>query len=201
MQRFKPVIICCLTALLLTSCSKKQTLVVLLPDDQGKVGVLEVKSEGGSQIVDKPWHATRVKDGGQKPTIPEEIEKEEVNPVFKEALDIQPQPPVHFVIYFQTDTIKLRAKSRKVLPKILTSIEDRNSKDISVTGHTDRIAPNHYNMALSLKRAKYIRDYLVSHNVNPDFLEVIYHGESNPIIKTEDEVAEPKNRRVEITVR
>lgn len=201
MQRFRPVIICCVAVLLLSSCSSKQTLVVLLPDDQGKVGALEVKSESGSQIIDKPWHATRIKGPGQEPSIPEEVKQEEITPIFKDALEIQPEAPVHFVLYFQTDTIKLRAKSLKTLPEILIAIEDRQSKDISVTGHTDRIAPNHYNMALSLRRAKFIRDYLVSHNVNPDVLEVTYHGESNPLIHTEDEVAEPENRRVEITIR
>lgn len=198
MQR---IMICCLTIFLLSACSKKQTLIVLLPDEQGKVGALEVKTEGGSQVVDKPWHATRVTEKEQMPTAPEAVKEEEIIPLFKDALEIQPLPPVHFVIYFQTDTVKLRAKSKKVLPEVLASVTDRESNDISVTGHTDRIAPTHYNMALSLKRAKFIRDYLVDHGVNPDALEVTYHGESNPLIKTDDEVAEPKNRRVEITVR
>jgi len=37
--------------------------------------------------------------------------------------------------------------------------------------------------------------------VSPDHIEINYHGEANPLVKTEEGVAEPRNRRVEVTVR
>jgi outer membrane protein OmpA-like peptidoglycan-associated protein len=54
---------------------------------------------------------------------------------------------------------------------------------------------------LGLKRAASIKNILVSDGVDPSGIEVVSHGEDNPSIETEDNVAEPRNRRVEITVR
>lgn len=201
MKRLKPAVLCSIALLLLTACSKKQTLVILVPDSPGEVGSLEVKSEGGSQVLDKPYHATRITGAARAPSRPEPVEQKFVTSLFKEALDTLPQKPVHFTLYFHTDSTRLRKGSEALLPEILAAIKERSSHDISVTGHTDRIAPEDYNMELSLKRALFIHDFLVSYKISPDFLEIRYHGESNPVIKTADEVAEPLNRRVEVTVR
>jgi outer membrane protein OmpA-like peptidoglycan-associated protein len=54
---------------------------------------------------------------------------------------------------------------------------------------------------LGLERAISIRSILVSYGVDPSGIGVVSHGEDNPSIETEDNVAEPRNRRVEITIR
>ena len=46
-----------------------------------------------------------------------------------------------------------------------------------------------------------IKELLVSRGIDAGFLDVDSHGESNPVVPTGDNVAEPKNRRVEVTVR
>jgi outer membrane protein OmpA-like peptidoglycan-associated protein len=46
-----------------------------------------------------------------------------------------------------------------------------------------------------------VAEFLVSRGVDPIILEITSHGEGNPLIKTPDGTAEPKNRRVEIVVR
>jgi outer membrane protein OmpA-like peptidoglycan-associated protein len=57
------------------------------------------------------------------------------------------------------------------------------------------------NYKLGLDRAQEIRDLLVSQGIDPKVIEVTSHGEDNPLVKTEDDVPEPKNRRVEIVIR
>lgn len=193
--------VCTVLLLLLSSCAKKQTLVILVEDPHNDTGSLEVRTRGGTQVLDQPYQATRIKGAAKPPTLPETMDREAVQTLFKEALDILPQKPVHFILYFHTDSTRLRKSSKQLLPDIVATINKRESKDISITGHTDRIAPESYNMALSYKRALFINHYLVSQNIAPDFLEITYHGESNPIVETPDEVAEPKNRRVEVIVR
>jgi outer membrane protein OmpA-like peptidoglycan-associated protein len=70
-----------------------------------------------------------------------------------------------------------------------------------VVGHTDRVGSNAVNVPISIERANAVRDLLVRDGVDPAVIEVTSHGEEHPLIPTDDEVAEPRNRRVEVTVR
>jgi len=73
--------------------------------------------------------------------------------------------------------------------------------DISVGGHTDRVGTRRYNYRLSLERARAVASYLIAEGVDPSILAIDSHGEDNPLISTGDGVSEPRNRRVEVTVR
>ena len=84
----------------------------------------------------------------------------------------------------------------------------RTIQSISVTGHTDRLGSAAYNDALSLKRAKTVRDLLVSAGINGELIKASGVGKSRPVAdcpgakKTPALVAclQP-NRRVEVEVR
>jgi len=67
-----------------------------------------------------------------------------------------------------------------------------------VIGHTDRVGTELYNLKLSSRRAYYIRDLLVSSGIKAIDVYVSFYGEAMPLVYTEDEVAEPRNRRVEV---
>jgi len=58
-----------------------------------------------------------------------------------------------------------------------------------------------YNTGLSQRRASYVRDVLVSRGVKPNTLFISFYGKARPLVPTQDEVPEPRNRRVEIIVR
>jgi outer membrane protein OmpA-like peptidoglycan-associated protein len=57
------------------------------------------------------------------------------------------------------------------------------------------------NVALGLKRAQAVRAILVKAGLPPSLVDVTSHGEGDLLIKTRDNTPEPRNRRVEITVR
>jgi peptidoglycan-associated lipoprotein len=57
------------------------------------------------------------------------------------------------------------------------------------------------NLALGLKRANTVRAILASAGLAQDTIEVTSHGEADLLVKTPDNTPEPRNRRVEITVR
>ena len=129
------------------------------------------------------------------------MDEQKIQQVFGEALQALPAPPIHFILYFKTDTTELTDESRKVLAGILPAIADHNSRDVSIVGHTDRVGTRAYNFKLALERALLVQKILLSLGIDPQFIEVTSHGEDNPLIKTEDEVPEPRNRRVEVVVR
>ncbi len=179
-------------------------LIVLLPDPDGKVGSVRVVTHGGYQLLDKPGYATEVKDGNNAPTDAKQLNEEEINDVFGAALSAQPDLSgrfVSFILYFERDTIKLTRESKELLPEVLGTIHNRKPSEIYVVGHTDRVGTDAYNMALSSRRASFARDLLISTGIPSSTLVVSYRGESMPLVPTEDEVPEPRNRRVEVIAR
>jgi outer membrane protein OmpA-like peptidoglycan-associated protein len=129
------------------------------------------------------------------------MDQETIQEKFGMALAADPGQPVTFSLYFKSGTNQLTEASKNMVPDILTAIATRKSKDISVVGHTDRVGAADLNFRLSRKRADAIKSLLVSQRVKPNLIHIDAHGESNPLIATADEVAEPKNRRVDVTVR
>lgn len=73
--------------------------------------------------------------------------------------------------------------------------------EVSVIGHTDTTGPAALNAALGLQRAMAIRDLLVEAGLAADLIDVVSHGEADLLVPTPDDTAEPRNRRVEVTVR
>jgi outer membrane protein OmpA-like peptidoglycan-associated protein len=186
---------------LLISCASKKTLIVLLPEDDGQAGEIVVESKGGTQVLKEPYQATEVKAADVPPTAPVTLKEKEVLREFGEALSALPEPPLRFLLYFISGTAELTAESKRQIPEMLRAIEARNFKNIAIVGHTDRVGSREKNQTLGLKRAISIKNIFVSTGVDPSGIEVVSHGEDNPSVETEDNVAEPRNRRVEITVR
>ena len=85
--------------------------------------------------------------------------------------------------------------------EILSTIGRRRSNDVSIIGHTDRVGSRDQNYRLGLDRAAEVRSLLVRRGVDPSFIQVDSHGQDNPLVPTGDQVQEPRNRRVEVTVR
>ncbi len=188
-------------ALLLNTGCAPATKVVLLPDPDGKVGVVDVSSDKGIQTLDKPWQMTEVSSQDKAPSVPRLMDEKEVRAMFKEALTSEPIPPVFSIVYFETDASDLTTESLKILSRVLEEIGVRKSTNIIVSGHTDTVGSVEKNQVLSLKRAKAVADFFISKGVKAENIDIFYHGKGNPLIPTPDGVSEPRNRRVEITVR
>ena len=200
MKRAGRLLLCLVLASFLAGCAAKNVFV-LLPDQDGKVGRIEVKNEQGSLAIAKPGDAISVAAANSAPKAAPAMGEKEINRAFKEALAVEPRQPLSFLLYFQSGESVLTEESATLLPAILEAIKTRESLDISVIGHSDRTGAKEYNMALSTKRAEYVRDLLVAKGVDSALIAVSSHGEGNPLIPTADGVEEPKNRRVEVVVR
>jgi outer membrane protein OmpA-like peptidoglycan-associated protein len=177
------------------------TTVVLLPDPDGKVGALTVSTEAGAVDIDKAGEATTVGSKTSVPTKPALMSEEKIVAIFGEALASLPEPPVHFILYFHSGSTVLTKDSADLLPQILVVVEERESQSISVVGHTDTAGNRQYNLRLSTQRAKAVSRLLMEKGVQKSYIQSTSHGEENPLIKTADNVNEPRNRRVEVIVR
>ena len=201
MQTKKPLLSLLLILLLLASCACPKNVFVLLPDSDGSVGAIELTNEKGSVLVDKAGEGLTVAGPDSPPLSAKVMSQAKIEQIFKAALAAEPLPPESFLLYFESGSSSLTAQSRDLIPQIMAAIKVRESVDIGVVGHADRAGSKRYNLILSSGRAELIRDLLVEQGVLAEWLQVTSHGEGNPLVATADNVAEPKNRRVEVIVR
>ena len=102
------------------------------------------------------------------------------------------------VVYFEYDQFNLTTKSIQAL-KGVSELMNRNSKiTISIEGHADERGTREYNLALGQRRAESVANYLISNGVNRNRLITKSYGEERPLSLGSNDVAWPKNRRVEI---
>lgn len=178
-----------------------QDLVVLLPDsDDGAVGRAVVSTPAGSTELAAARESTIVSQN--KPPAPVIVMSEaDAQRQFGGALSALPPPAQHFTLYFRFESDELTDESRALLPQILQAVKDRPFPDVAVVGHTDTTGTPAGNFELGLRRANAIRNRLVAAQVAASLIEATSHGEADLLITTANEVLEPRNRRVEITVR
>jgi outer membrane protein OmpA-like peptidoglycan-associated protein len=120
---------------------------------------------------------------------------------FGQALAAQPLRPVSFTLYFLLGSTVLTPESKQTLEQLKAELARRPAPEITVIGHTDLVASDAFNDALSLKRAEVVHQALVQAGITAAWIEVTGRGKREPVVRTKDEVLEPRNRRVEIRVR
>ena len=144
--------------------------------------------------------ATQVKSDGP-PGAVNAISEADVTRLFGAALAALPPEPRHFTLYFMFESDTLTNESSQKVPEILAAVNRLAVPEVVVVGHTDTLGDANANIALGLKRAKTVRSVLVDAGIAPALIEVASHGEADQLVKTRNNRAEPRNRRVEISVR
>jgi outer membrane protein OmpA-like peptidoglycan-associated protein len=69
---------------------------------------------------------------------------------------------------------------------------------LTVTGHTDTVGSDAYNMRLSKRRAEAVASELEAKGIPSGEIALFAKGKRDPLVPTGDGVKEPQNRRVEI---
>lgn len=190
-----------IAALILGGCATapSQDLVVLLPDKDGKVGTLVVQNQKGSAVLNTPYATARTAPDGS--VARGTASQDEIKAVFSGALSAQPPRPISFTLYFESGSDEITAQSKQEVKRILAEMARREAPDITVIGHTDRVGSDPSNDALSLQRAGRVKSMLVGMGVPAERILIAGRGRREPLVPTADGVIEPRNRRVEISVR
>lgn len=173
--------------------------IVLLPSADGTPSVLVLKSAQGQAVLDRPYAAAGISSNGAITSA--QSNSDEVSTRFGSALAAQPPRPVSWLVHFISGGDELTPESRPVLEHVKAELTRRPAPEIGVIGHTDRVGTVEFNDALSLKRAQFVRDALVGAGIDARQIEISGRGEREPLAAGPDEVAEARNRRVEINVR
>ncbi|MHB9881143.1 OmpA family protein [Pacificimonas sp. ICDLI1SI03] len=101
-------------------------------------------------------------------------------------------------VYFALDSADLTEDGRERLDRIATAYEATPGTGVTLAGFTDTTGTRPYNEELSAERATAIQNYLVEQGIPASEMEVEAHGQSDLLVDTENNVAEPENRRVRV---
>jgi outer membrane protein OmpA-like peptidoglycan-associated protein len=177
-------------------------LIVLLPGEDPKAsGRVTVSNRAGQTVeLSSSRQSTQVA-ANKPPTPPATLDEAEVDRIFGEAIKTLPPEPHHFQLYFRFESDELTDESRALVPEILRLVGERPFPDVTIVGHTDTTGASKSNYDLGLKRATTIRNWLVARGLETRLVEVASHGEADLLVPTGDNTPEPRNRRVEISIR
>jgi peptidoglycan-associated lipoprotein len=103
-------------------------------------------------------------------------------------------------ILFDYDKYDVADTYKPVLKSVSSWMAKNTSARLSIEGHCDDRGTNEYNLALGDRRAKAVKDYLVSLGVASDRINVISYGEERPLCSEQTEACWAKNRRAHFTV-
>ena len=79
-------------------------------------------------------------------------------------------------------------------------MQENKDKRVSLSGHTDSIGSDKYNLGLSERRVTAVREYVVKKGVDGSRITGQGFGESKPIADNKTKEGRAKNRRVEVKV-
>jgi outer membrane protein OmpA-like peptidoglycan-associated protein len=177
------------------------TLIALLPDPETQnTGRARVTNEFGSTNLATPRAATRA-TGSAAPGAVTTLSEADVTRWFGEALAAMPPAPRHYILQFRFESDALTPESAAQIPEILGAVKALAVPEVLVVGHTDTMGDAKSNVALGLKRAEMVRSILIQAGLPPSTIDITSHGEGDLLVPTRNSVPEPRNRRVEITVR
>lgn len=185
-----------LLALGLGGCVSER--VVLLPEPDGRPTALVVRSGSEEQVLQQPYAAAQRRGGSLVATT---MPAAEVQERFGATLAQLPPRPERFTLYFLEGSSELTAESREQFQALRQALSSRPVAEILIVGHTDTVGELRANDALSLVRAEAMRTALQAEGMELGTVEVAGRGERELLVKTADEVPEPRNRRVVINVR
>lgn len=170
---------------------------VLLDNPDGGTGAITVSGAGGQVTVNRARDGVAL-DGASQPY---RVAQTRLDADFAPVLAARPLLPLTFVLFFADTSTTLTAESKAQITTFLEAVSSRPAPDISIVGHTDTLGTAESNERLGMERARLVADYITAAKLNVIELTVVSSGKADLLVKTPDQTAEPKNRRVEITLR
>jgi len=103
-------------------------------------------------------------------------------------------------LYFDSDSEKIKPSSHQSLNEMSKLLLANKNMILIIHGHTDSDASNKYNLNLSARRAKSVRDFILKRGVTNKKVIMDWFGEENPLFPNTTELNKSKNRRVEFSI-
>jgi peptidoglycan-associated lipoprotein len=97
--------------------------------------------------------------------------------------------------YFDYDKADIRPDTRAALSKTADFLKNYPRFKVTVEGHCDERGSTEYNLALGVRRANAVKEYIVSLGVSADRLSTVSFGKEKPFCMESKESCWQQNRR------
>lgn len=185
-----------LSVVFLAGCASER--IVLLPSADGHASAVVVRNDQGEQRLDQPY-AENVRRSAFHRV--KQRKSEQILKLYGATLSALPAGANRFMLFFDEGSDVLSESSLSEIALAKAEIDKRTAPEIMVIGHTDRSGSVEVNEALSQRRVEAVRVWLLAAGIPEADIETASRGEREPLVPTADGVADPRNRRVEISVR
>jgi OmpA-OmpF porin, OOP family len=101
-------------------------------------------------------------------------------------------------VNFDFNSYLLQSDADTILKTLLNYLNENTKIRILITGHTDDLGSDEYNLELSINRAQSVYNWLINRGIEPERLKFTGFGKSRPLSKDTDEISRILNRRVEV---
>ncbi len=176
------------------------TTVTLLPDADGRVGVVMLTAGGATQTLDAAYSSATVAQPGALPSASHPGSADAVQAAHAALLQAEPSAPRNFTLHFLLDRTVLTDASKAQLADVLRTARERKPTEITVYGHADGSGSDARNLKLSAERARVVVDLLRAHDPGLGPVELQFFGDKAPLVPAPPGAPEPRNRRVEIQI-
>jgi outer membrane protein OmpA-like peptidoglycan-associated protein len=109
-----------------------------------------------------------------------------------------PAAPHSYLVFFDFNKSDLTAQAQQIVDQAASNAGPAKVTRLTVTGHTDTVGSDAYNMRLSRRRAESVAARLEKDGIASSEIEIVAKGKRDLLVPTADGVREPQNRRVQI---
>lgn len=108
---------------------------------------------------------------------------------------------INEAVFFSTGSDNIKPSSYPILSAVAAALKNTpNVSMLQVQGHTDADGEEDDNLALSIRRARSVKSYLISQGISAERLNSVGFGETRPINTEQTQEAQKANRRVEFVI-
>jgi peptidoglycan-associated lipoprotein len=103
-------------------------------------------------------------------------------------------------VHFDYDDSNLRGDAQEALGRKVPILRANPGVRLRIAGHADERGSVEYNLALGMRRANAVREYLAGFGIDAGRFETVSMGEDMPLDPGSTEAAWAQNRRAEFTI-
>ena len=111
---------------------------------------------------------------------------------------VAPAVPKSYLVFFDFNKSDLTAQAVTIVDQAARNAASTKVTQLTVTGHTDTVGSDAYNMRLSRRRAESVAAQLEKDGIASSEIQIVAKGKRDLLVPTADGVKEPQNRRVQI---
>jgi len=109
-----------------------------------------------------------------------------------------PSVPKSYLVFFDFNKSDLTPQAVSIVNQAAANAGPAKVTQLTVTGHTDTVGSDAYNMRLSRRRAESVAAQLEKDGIPSSEIEIVAKGKRDLLVPTADGVKDPQNRRVQI---